>query len=210
MRLLRECTTVYLPLLYALIAGLVAACTSPLDLDTPIRKTLVDLDSIVASDDFTGAPGDSIFATVRGERIIFATEVVRPSFYNDVVDGAHYVTIQATRYGLNGRDYEAMSIRMDAVRDTGTYPVNAPYSTPKKIDPTIGRRFGALYERRINGGFPEAYRTGDESTSGTIRVVRIDTARAVMVGTFTFTGYNVERDSTVTIEQGAFRLQLKK
>jgi hypothetical protein len=210
MGLLRQRATIYLPVLYTLIAVSLAACTSPLDLDTPIRKTLVDLDSIVSSDDFTGAPGDSIFATVSGERIIFATEVLRPSFYNAVIDGAHYVTIQATRYGLNGRDYEAMSIRMDAVRDTGTYPVNAPFSAPKQIDPTIGRRFGALYERRMNGGFPESYRTGDESTSGTIRVVRIDTARGVMVGTFTFTGYSIERDSTIKIEQGAFRLQLKK
>lgn len=210
MGLLRQRTTVYLLSLYALVAVLFTGCTSPLDLDTPIRKTLIDLDSIVASDDFTGAPGDSIFATVSGERIIFATEVVRPAFYNAVIDGAHYVTIQATRYGLNGRDYEAMSIRMDAVRDTGTYPLNSPFSVPKQIDPAIGRRFGALYERRINGGFPEAYRTGDEATSGTVRVVRIDTARGVMVGTFTFTGYSVEHDSTVRIEQGAFRLQLKK
>jgi hypothetical protein len=210
MRLLRQRTTLYLQVLYILIAVSIGACTNPLDLDTPIRKTVINLDSIVATDEFTGAPGDSIFATVSGERIIFATQVERPKFYNAIVDGAHYVTIKATRYGLNGLNYEVMSIRMDAVRDTGSYAVNAPYSAPKQIEPATGRRFGALYERRIHAGFPEAYRTGDDATRGTIRVVRIDTARGVMVGTFSFTGYSVERDSIIAIDQGAFRLQLKK
>jgi hypothetical protein len=209
MRLLIQCMTVHLLLLYALIVVSIAGCTNPLDLNTPIRKTRIDIDSIVASDAFTGAPGDSIFATVSGERIVFATEVQRPH-YNMEIDGAYYLTIQATRYGLNGSSYEAMSLRMDAVRDTGNYSMNSPYSAPKQIDLTIGHRFGALYERKVNGKSTEFYRTGDEGASGTIRVVRIDTARGVLVGTFRFRGYSIEQDSVVNVEEGAFRLQLKK
>jgi hypothetical protein len=41
-------------------------------------------------------------------------------------------------------------------------------------------------------------------------VVRIDTERGVMVGTFWFTGYSTELDSIVRVDGGAFRLHLKK
>jgi hypothetical protein len=51
------------------------------------------------------------------------------------------------------------------------------------------------------------YGTG---TGGTIRVVRIDTVRNVIAGTFSFKGYSVEQDAMMVVEQGAFRLQVKK
>jgi hypothetical protein len=188
----------------------VAACDSPLDIDTPRRFTRVNIDSLVSTDSFIGAPGDSIFAYVDDHQVVFATEVVRPVFYNRLLDGRYYVAVQATRYGLNGRDYEVMSLRLDGIRDTGTYDVNSSFSVPKQIDTESPPSYGALYERRVNAGFPESYRTGGPNSTGTIRVIRIDEDRGVMVGTFVFKGYFAEHDSLVTIDRGAFRLYLKK
>ena len=191
-----------------LLAG-AGACTNPIDIDTPRRLTQVNIDSLVTSPDFIRAPGDSIFARIAGHPIVFATEVQRPVFHNARLNSGYYLTVQATRYGLYGRDYELMSIRLDAIRDTGTYKVNAPYSAPKQIDSLGTPKYGASYERRVDGGFPEAFRTGDPRFGGTIRVLRIDEEHGVLVGTFSFTGHSAERDETVIVDQGAFRLRLR-
>jgi hypothetical protein len=196
-------------LLLTLLAAL-QSCGNPLDIDTPRRITRVNIDSLISTDTFIHAPGDSIFAHVDDNEVVFATEVLRPLFHNGYIHDAYYITVQASRYGLNSPDYEVMSLRLDDVRDTGTYQFNAGYSAPKQIDTLQPPQFGASYERRINGGFPEAYTTGDARAAGSVHVVKIDEDRGVMVGTFSFTGYNAERDSIVAVDRGAFRLQLKK
>lgn len=195
-------------LIAASLVIVLASCTSPLDIDTERRTTTINLDSLIKDSSFIGARGDSLFARVRGERIVFATEVLRP-FHNRKIGDAYYITIQATRYGLGGRDYEVMSLRVDAVGDTGVFVINAPYSAPKALEPERPPEYGALYERRY-GAFPESYRTGGPKSSGEIRVVKLDRERGVMVGTFRFIGYSLETDAVETIEDGAFRIQLPK
>jgi hypothetical protein len=193
------------------LAIVVAGCTSPLDIDTPRRLTRVNIDSLVSTKEFTDAPGDSIFAYINDHEVVFATEVERPVFYNHLIDGKYYVTVRATRYGLNGNDYEAMSLRIDGIRDTGTYSFNAPYSSGlKQIDPSATPSYAAQYDRRVGPEIAEAYRTGGPHSSGTIRVVHIDEDRGVITGSFAFSGYYVEQDSTVQVDRGAFRLYLKK
>jgi len=192
--------------LLAAIATLLCGCASPLEVDTPRRETTINLDSLILDPSFLGGTGDSLFARIRGERVLFATEVQRP-FHNRHVDSAFYITIQAARYGLTGRDYEILSLRLDAVRDTATYTVNAPYSAPKEFHPEDPIAYGAQYERRV-GSFPEAYRTGNPKSNGEIRVVRIDRGRRIMVGTFRFTGYNAEADRAEIVDEGAFRIRL--
>ena len=181
-------------------------CSSPLDVNTARRETTVNLDSLILSPSFLDGTGDSLFARINNDRVIFATEVQRP-FHNRLFDSAYYITIQASRYGLSGRDYEILSLRMDAVRDTGTYTINAPYSAPKEFHPEAAAEYAAQYERRA-GAFPETFRTGDPRSSGEIRVVRIDRPRNVMVGTFKFNGYNAEGDNSQLVDEGAFRLRL--
>lgn len=197
-------------ILPALMALVCASCGNPLGIDTPRRIHEVNLDSLVSSDPFLRARGDSIFAYIGGSDVVFATEVQRPVFHNRLTQRGYYVTVQATRFGLNGRDYEVLSLRLDAVRDTGTYIINSPYSAPKQIDTMGPTQYGAAYERRLNAGFPESYITGIRNASGTVRVVRIDETIGVMVGTFEFTGYSAAKDSIVFVDRGAFRLQLNK
>lgn len=197
-------------MLASLLLVIAWGCTNPLDIDTPQHVTTVNLDSLVTTNSFVAAPGDSIFAYVNDKEVVFATEVARPVFYNRQVDGRYYVTVRATRYGLSGPDYEVMSLRLDGIRDTGTYPINSSFTVPKQIDPQAPFVFGALYERKVNGGFAESYATGVPNSGGWIRVLRIDEERGVMVGTFTFIGYYEGDYATAKIDRGAFRLYLKK
>ncbi|MDB5034731.1 MAG: hypothetical protein JWQ98_1972 [Chlorobi bacterium] len=191
-----------------LIVGAAGACRSPLDVDTYRRVTLVNIDSVITTAGFIGAPGDSISAQVHGEQVVFATEVLRPAFHNGVRNAGYYFTVQATRYGLAGQDYEVMSLRMDNVRDTGTYAINAAYSAPKGIDSNEAPRYGASYSRKM-GGFPELFQTGVNRSSGVLHIARIDRERGVLVGTFAFTGYSTEADTVIQVDRGVFRLQLQ-
>jgi len=193
-------------LLAATLTTLFVGCASPLDVDTPRRETTINLDSLILNPSFLHGAGDSLFARIGTERVVFATEVQRP-FHNRLHDSSYYVTIQAARYGLSGRDYEILSLRVDRLRDTGTFVINAPYSAPKEFHPELAPLYAAQYERR-QGAFPEAFRTGEPRSSGEIRVVRIDRPLKVMVGTFRFTGYNAEADDTQLIDEGAFRIRL--
>src|SRR5688500_9751847 len=119
------------PVLLALaLTVLLSACIEPLDIVTPRRQWEVNLDSLVATGPFFNAPGDSILAVVDGSSVTFATEVQR-SFHNGVRRGAHYVTVKASRHSLKNRDYDAVYLRLAAVRDTGVYAFNGPYSQPK-------------------------------------------------------------------------------
>jgi hypothetical protein len=191
-------------------AALFSACINPLDVDTPRRQWVINIDSIAASDAFSKAPGDSMRAVVAGEEIEFATEVQRPTFHNGRFRNAEYVTVQASRQSLNGRDYEILSLRLDAVRDTGSFIINGAYSAPKNLDSLAPPTYAVQYERRLGGGFPETYRTGVEGSSGVIRVVRIDDDRGVMTGTFSFVAYSAERDTTISVGSGTFRVQLRR
>lgn len=188
---------------------MLCSCGNPLGIDTPRREIVVNIDSIVSSPGFIDAPGDSIFALINGTEVVFTTEVLRPIFHNRRTSQGYYLAIQATRSGLLTRDYEVISLRMDAIRDTGTYAFNAQYSAPKQFDSTMPPKYGAAYDRRINAGFPESYTTGTERSTGSVRVVKIDEERKVMVGTFEFKGYNPSNDTVITVDRGAFRLQLK-
>ncbi len=183
-------------------------CSNPLDINTPRRVTAVSIDSIITSPDFIGKPGDSLFAVVDGLAIAFATEIARPVFYNKYVSGKYYVAVQAIVYGINGGNYDILALRLDGIRDTGTYTMNSVYTVPKRVDPYSSPKFAGQYERKRNAVLPEVYKTGVVNSIGRIRVVKIDTDRGVMVGTFSFTGFNLESRETITLNDGAFRLQL--
>lgn len=199
------------PVLTALaLAFLLAACVDPLDITTPRRLTEVNLDSLVTTEPFIRAPGDSLRAIVGDEPVIFASEVLRPTFHNGVFRNAHYVTVQASRQSLNSPDYEILSLRLDAIGDTGTYELNGAYSAPKAVDSLSSPIYAAQYERRRGGSFPETYRSGDARSKGFVRVARIDDERHVMVGSFSFTAYSAELDTIVAVHQGTFRIQLAK
>jgi hypothetical protein len=190
---------------------LLSGCVDPIDgYNTNRRQWEVNLDSLVATEPFVRGPGDSLLARVAGEDVVFATEVQRPSFHNGIYRDAYYVTVQASRQSLSGRDYEIISLRLDAIRDTGDYQINGTYSAPKDLDSLAEPTYAAQYERRTSGGFPETYRTIEARPENHVRVARIDEANGVMVGTFAFTGYSAERDTTISIVRGAFRLQIPK
>ncbi|MBC8144767.1 MAG: hypothetical protein H7X80_04220 [bacterium] len=196
------------PVLIALALSVVlTACVDPIEIITPRREWIVNLDSLVGTDHFVRGPGDSIQAVVDGSDITFATEVQR-SFHNGVYRNAHYVTVKASRQSLKNSDYDAMYLRLDAIRDTGVYEFNGLYSQPKDVDSLANPTYGALYERR-HGDFTESYGTGHPNTGGTVHVARIDTMLGVMVGTFSFTGYDVVNVKYAPIARGAFRVQLQ-
>ena len=196
--------------LLALVSALSAGnCVDPLSIETPRKQWVVNLDSLVTTEPFIRGPGDSLHAVIAGESIPFANEVQRP-FHNGVVGSAHYVTVQASRQSLDGRAYEVLSLRLDAIRDTGTYRINSAYSAPKTIDSFATPVYAAQFERRRVGGYPEAFRTGTSKAGGSIRVVRIDEETGVMVGNFALTAYCAEIDSTIDIALGVFRLQLRR
>ena len=202
------------PLLMLMVIAIAAlgldACGNPLAVDTPRRVKKVNLDSLVSTEPFINAPGDSIFAHVYNTEVVFATEVLRPKFHNRKTSRGYYVTVQANRLELNSSEYEMLALRIDAITDTGTYNINAQYSAPKQLDSLGPPQYGAAYERRFPGNFFESYGTGLARSGGIIRVVKIDEERGVMVGTFEFKGYGALNDTIATIDHGAFRLQLKK
>lgn len=196
----------------AALAGVIftlCSCGNPLGIDTPRREIVINIDSIVSSPGFIDAPGDSIFALINGNEVVFTTEVLRPIFHNRRTSQGYYLAIRATRSGLNASDYEAMSLRMDAIRDTGTFAFNAQYSAPKQFDSTSAPKYGAAYDRKFSMRYPESYTTGTERSAGSVRIVKIDEERKVLVGTFEFKGYNPSADTVIQVDRGAFRLQLK-
>jgi hypothetical protein len=215
------------PFLLLLVAGgLFYGCQSPLDIDTPrhetggpsgqtpggttggVSATTHNLFPAVTDPQFINAPGDAVFATIDGEMTSFSAESERPT-YNGYLNGDYYASVYATSYRpTNSLNYESVSLRIDAIADTGTYPINGPYSIPKQIDPNLPSTYGALYQRKNVGGAPETYRTGLPGTGGEIHVVKIDRKLHVVVGTFWFIGYSTELQKYLRIDNGAFRLQM--
>jgi hypothetical protein len=194
-------------LLCGWLAASLTSCKSPLEIDTPRRGEKLPPTEI-DDPEFIFDVGDSILARINGRRQVFANEVLRPVWRNGTFDGGYYATVKATSWeGLDGDEYEILSLRLDNVRDTGTYTINSPYSAPKAIDSLGQPRYGASYQRKDPNGFPEVFQS-DSARGGQIQVVRIDRERGVMIGTFWFNGYNQERDTVILIDKGAFRLQL--
>ncbi len=185
---------------------LMVCCSSPLDVDTP-RDVVVVPATVPTDPNFLFGSGDSLMARVDGRPQVFATEVLRPEWHNGRFGDGYFVTVKATSWGLDGVEYEILSLRLDNVRDTGTFAINDAYSAPKEIDSLGPPRYGATYERRRQG-FPEVYRS-DSAHVGEVRVVRIDRDRGLLIGAFWFRAHCRELDTTITVDKGVFRLDLK-
>jgi hypothetical protein len=192
-------------LVLAVFLAAIAACRSPLDIETPRIITGVNIDSVAMG--LVNATKDTIIATINGRQINFAYSVERPRFYNGSVDSSYYITAAAVSSDPNGPNYTRLCLRLDAIHDTGVYKINAYYSAPKILEPNTPPEYGALFERRENG-YSHMYRTGDGLSQGEIHVLVFDRVRKVIAGTFHFVGYNTEDDATETIQDGAFRLDL--
>lgn len=188
-----------------LLLGGMVACVSPLEIDTP-REWVTNIDSILTTPGVINGAGDSLNARIDGMQTSFGTLVERP-FHNGEFASGHYLTVRAATQLPDGNEYQLVSLRLDGVRDTGVYTINAPYSAPREIDTLAPPVYAAQYVRKRSGGFPD-YFLSDRDLGGEIHVVRIDTARRVMVGTFWFRGYNAERDTIINIDRGVFRLSL--
>lgn len=198
------------PALLAVLAAFVcclAGCIDVTEINTPKVVDRVNVDSIVLSPQFLRG-GDSLFATIGGEDLVFAF----PEVYTvqDTSTGAWYLFVRASRSRLNDNDnYEILYLQLDAVSDTGTYRCNASPVREKQIDPAMAPRFGLQYDRRASG-FPASFRTGNAASSGEIHVLRIDRVDGKMAGTFRFTGYSSENDSTIDVTRGGFLLRMKR
>ena len=184
-----------------LLLGGVVACKSPLDIDTPRIITPIDPDPGIIN-----GSGDSINARVNGSKVTFGALVERP-FHNGHFAAGHYLTVRAATHHANGDEYQVVSLRLDRVRDTGTYAINGEYSAPKSIDTTAPPIYGAAYVQKRSGSFAEHYLSSSR-LGGEIRVTVIDTLRRNMIGTFWFRAYNADRDTIINVDQGVFRLSL--
>ncbi|MCC7438739.1 MAG: hypothetical protein IT211_09630 [Armatimonadetes bacterium] len=188
-----------------------SACRDPLSV-APVVTQVNPHDAAILRDSvFLRSPGDSIYASVsldsKTQQVVFATQVLRPDVYNAEINGAYYLTIQATRDGLGG-DYEIISLRLDGIRDTGVYVINGPYIAPKNgIDTSLPLYYGATYERKLQGGFPDTYNT--TIVRGEIHILKIDEELGVMIGSFWFVARNSNGDEVV-VEGGTFRITLRK
>ena len=188
-----------------------SACRDPLTVAPVITHINAHDAAILRDSIFTRSSGDSIYATInldnKVEQVVFATQVLRPDVYNTQLKGAYYLTIQATRDGLGG-EYEIISLRLDGIRDTGVYVINGPYIAPKSgVDTTLPLYYGATYERKVQGGFPDTYNA--TIVRGEIHILKIDEELGVIIGSFWFVARNANGDEVV-IDGGTFRISLKK
>lgn len=197
-------------LLSVIAACCVVAFIGCVDLDgipTP-RYTSVS-DSLTDIKEFQEAPDDSIFARVNGVEETFASLRLRYDYYNDTIDGAYFVAISIRRGYLGiDRQYGAISLRLDGIRDTGTYYFNAPFTDPPKAgaDPGSTPIIAAQYQRQSATGFVETFDTGLHGVTGWVRVKVIDVPDSRLIGTFQFTGYSAVTGDTVAVGEGGFRL----
>lgn len=182
-------------------------CGDPLSVDTPRRIIPVNIDSILLSDPFLSKPGDTLFAVIDGQPIAFNSELLRPVFYNRAVEGEWYISVQGARYDMKGDQYESLSLRLDGIKDTGSFPMQGNYNLPKRVDPNAPSQYVGKYEKRSLSR-TSIYSTSATREDGMIRVVGLDTVRKVAVGTFAFTGYDGTTGEIVRVENGIFRLQL--
>lgn len=186
----------------------VAGCGDPLSVDTPRRIIPVNIDSVLLSEPFFNKPGDTLFAVVDGEPIAFNSELLRPVFYNREVGGEWYISVQGARFDTKGDMYESLSLRLDGIHDTGSFPMLGTYSLPKRVDPSTPSQYVGKYEERNNNA-TSIYSTSATREEGVIRVVGLDPVRKIAVGTFSFIGYHGTTGQIVRVENGVFRLQLE-
>ncbi len=191
-----------------LIGCVIGSCGDPLSVDTERRFIPVDIDSILLSEPFLGKQTDTLFANVDGRPVSFTSELIRPIFYNRNVADAWYLSVQGTAYDPDGYSYEALALRMDDIREPGTYPISDPYRLPKRVDPSLSSEYGGRYEQRTDQG-KEEFVTTPTQQEGEIRVLAIDTTRGVLVGRFHFTAYDQKSGRDVRVEDGIFRLHLE-
>lgn len=191
----------------AILAAVVAGCDDPLSVDTPRRIIPVNIDSILLSEPFLSKYRDTLFAQVDGKPVAFNSELLRPVFYNREVSGLWYLSVQGARYDLKGDEYTSLSLRLDGIGDTGTFPMKDAYSIPKKVDPAAPSKYAGRYEERTSSA-TLSYTTDQSVANGAVRVVGIDLSRRVIVGTFSFAAYDADAGKTVRIESGIFRLRL--
>lgn len=197
------------PIVMALaLAVMAGACGNPVGIDTPRRITTINYDSLVLADTvLPRVPGDTIYATVNEKDKVFAVtgrRPERPVWHNGKIFGAYYVTVLAAR---SENPYEAIALRLDGIKDTGTYAINSVYSSMKNDIDTLAPRYAARYEGPIDG-LQRQFDTGLPNTSGKIRVLRISADSNFIIGTFSFTAYCPNIDSLVTVTRGAFKLTL--
>ena len=194
----------------ALLSG---SCSDPVAIDTPRRIIPVNIDSILLSPPFLEKQTDSLYAVVDGQPVSFDSEVLRPVQYNREVDNAWYLAVEGTRYSLKGDGHSTLSLRFDQIQDTGTYQMRGSFVIPKKIDQTAQSEYSGQYSKRSGSSlqlFSSASIGSGSIADGEIRVVGLDEARGVIVGTFRFTGYDPSRNTTLEIREGIFRLQLNR
>ncbi len=194
-----------------LLAALAGACGDPLSIETPRIKRVVNHDSLVAVDSaLRTARGDTIYATIeRREGVVFAVtgrKPERPIWHNLELYGGYYIAVLAAR---SEQPYEAIALRLDGIRDTGTYYINGIYSSAKGDIDSAAPRFAARYEGQIDG-LQRQFDTGIlRDSSARIRVLRINVDSNYILGTFQFKAYCPNIDSTINVTNGAFRLTLK-
>ena len=183
------------------------SCGDPLSVETDRRIIPVNIDSVLLSEPFLSKPTDTLFAIVDGRPISFTSELLRPIFYNENVGNGWYFSVQGITYDLLGDEYELLALRMDDIRTPGTYPMSAPYSLPKRVNPSLSSEYGGRY-----GQFKEGKRadfiTATSRPEGEIRILAIDTTHGVVVGRFHFTAYDATSAKKIQIEDGFFRLHL--
>jgi hypothetical protein len=191
--------------LAALVAAF-AACRSPLDIDTIRTHVIINYDSVAQT---LHATKDTIFATVEDERISFSYMIER-SIGNRKFANLYYISVQATSNDLTSLNYSRLSLRLDAIGDTGVYTMNAYFSNLKKVDSNTLKaapEYSALLERRERGA-AMMFRTGDPRSHGEVHIVKIDTVNKIIAGTFHFVGYNTEDGYIKEVHDGVFRLTL--
>ncbi len=189
-----------------------SSCSDPLSLDVERRIIPVNIDSILLSEPFLEKNSDSLFAVVNGRPVAF-NNIQRPAQYNREKSDAWYLAVEGTRFfDLKTEEYEVLALRLDAIRDTGTYQMRGDYTIPKQINLAAQSEYSGQYSQLTGSGLQSFYSTSRSSSAmpdGEIRVVGLDKTRGVIVGTFRFTGYDTSGNETMKVHDGIFRLQLE-
>lgn len=206
----------YLMFLMLGISGLtVGSCGDPLSVETPRRFIPVDIDSVLLSEPFLEKKSDSLYAVIDGRPVTF-NNIQRPAQYNQQKGTGWYLSVDGIRFfDQKTEEYEVLSLRLDAISDTGTYQMRGNYVIPKEIDQSSPNEYSGLYAQLTGTGLqsffsaPSASGAGTATPDGEIRIVGFNSDRNAIVGTFRFTGHSTADDATIRVYDGIFRLQLK-
>ena len=156
-------------LLLGIASAMLSGCSDPLSVETPRRIIPVDIDSILLSEPFISKATDTLFAVVDDQPVAFTSQLLRPVFYNRNVAGNWYLSVQGTRFDLKGTAYQSLALRIDAIHDTGTFPMQGIYDIPKKVDTNTVSEYTGEYEERSGRPDPGSrYRHNARRGSGNI------------------------------------------